>query len=322
MNVVEKPSILFNFSYNYTRDDRLQTNFQWIENNIFGLGNRLIISNIIGKRRILGQIRLQSDRIFKSYLSSTLDLFYFKRKHYVFRQGNIFGEFHERRSGFHVSIGQQLRRIGLISLQLRLEQIALNPVFGYGYPVTLINQTSIRLQSIVDSLDKLPFPTHGRLHHFYYEMSSELLGNKTPFFKIYSSMESYFTFFRRFTIHPKLVWATADLTTPFQEMYILGGENSFYGYRMDEKRGRRLFQTDLELRYFLPGRLPIETYFSLRYDFGTIWQNSLAEINLRDFVHGYGGSLAFNSLLGVFSASYGRNSDGRKDYYFTFGFNF
>jgi len=322
INVVEKQSTLLQFSYNYSRDDRLQTNLQWLNDNIFGFGNRLILSNIIGKRRYSGNIQLQSDRLFRTYISSSINAFYFKQKHYTYEEGEIFGEYQERRSGIHASIGQQLKRAGLVSLQLRLEQITLNSVFGSGYPIVNTNNTSLRLESIVDSFDKLPFPTKGRYHHFYYEMSNDVLGNNVSFFKIYSSLEYYFTFFRRWTVHPRLVWATADLTTPFQEMYILGGENSFYGYRLDEKRGRRLFKTRLELRYFLTKKLPFDTYFSFGYDFGSIWKNSLQEINLEDFVHGFGTTLSINSILGVYSFSYGKNSDNRKEYYFNLGFNF
>jgi NTE family protein len=322
IHVVEKPTKLLRFSYNFNRDDRLNTQFQWVDNNLFGYGNRLIISSILGKRHYSGRVRLQSDRLLKTYLAPTIDLYHFKRKHYVFKDGDIAGEFRERRSGFFSSIGHQIERVGQVSVQFRLEQIGLNSVFGSGYPITKINKTSIRLQSIVDSRDKLPFPNHGRFHNFYYEMSNEFKGNDIQFFKIYSSLESFYTFFKRWTFHPKLVWATADLTTPFQDMYILGGENSFFGYRTDEIRGRRLFQTNIEIRYFLPGKLPFDTYFSLRYDYGKMWENSLDVINLKDFIQGYGGSISINSLLGTFSVSYGENNEGRKEYYFNLGFNF
>ncbi len=104
-------------------------------------------------------------------------------------------------------------------------------------------------------------------------------------------------------------------------MCLLGGENSFMGYRTDEKRGRRFLHTGIEIRYFLPGKLPFDSYFSFLYDFGTIWKNSLQEIVLNDFIHGYGGEISFDSILGVFSFGYGKNNDGRSEYYFDFGFN-
>jgi len=322
IHVVEKPATQIQFSYNYSRDDRLQAQFCWLDDNLFGLGNRLVITSIVGKRRFENHLRLQSDRIFKTYLSSSVDAQFWQQKHYLFQDGEIIGEYQERRSGLRLSLGQQLSRTGLVSLELRLEQFALRPVLGSGYPTLHTGQTSLRLLSIVDSLDKLPFPNHGRYHYFYYEMSNELLGNKTPFFKLYSSLETYYTYFRRWTFHPKLIWATADLTTPFQEMYQLGGENSFFGFRQDEERGRRLFQSSIEIRYFLPSKLPFETYFSLRYDIGDIWKNSLQEIVWADFVQGYGGTLSFDSILGTFSVSYGENSLGRKNYYFNLGFKF
>ena len=86
-------------------------------------------------------------------------------------------------------------------------------------------------------------------------------------------------------------------------------------------RGRRLIRGNLELRYFMPGKL-LDTYFSLRYDLGAIWTDSADQIVADDIVNGLGASASFESILGVFSFRYGKNSNSRKEFTFDLGFQF
>lgn len=322
LRLFEKPFTLVKLRYHYSRDYLLQTQVQWIHNNLMGMGNRLIFSGILGRRRSLAQISFQSDRVFRSYFSTNLNAYSSVRDYLAFSGGKEIGAFREQRTGLELSAGEQLHRIGLVNFVLISEDVRFFRLYGYGYSELHEHKTSFKLQSIVDSLDKLPFPFSGRFQYFYYEMASSLLGNRRPFFKIYSLLESYFTFRKRWTLHPKIVWAVADMTTPFTEMFTLGGQNSFYGLREAELRGRRVFAASLQLRYFLPARLPISTYFSLRYDWGSVWQNSKSNIQLKDFFSGYGGSVSLETLLGVFSFGYGKNSLDRKEYYLDLGFRF
>ncbi|HHM24020.1 MAG TPA: hypothetical protein ENJ23_03170, partial [Bacteroidetes bacterium] len=318
----EKPFTLLQLRYNYSRDDLFQGQMRWIHNNLLGLGNRLLAEGTLGRRRAAAALSFQSDRVFRSYLSTMVRLYSTSRGIYAFSGGRQVGNFWDERTGLRVSIGQQLKKIGMVNFVFTTESIRFLRDYGYGYPTVRTHKTSLQLQSIVDSRDRVPFPFSGRFQFFYYEVASELMGNETPFFKIYSSLESYFTFFRRWTLHPRLIWAAADMTTPFYEMFPVGGLSSFYGLRNHELLGRRIFVGSLEIRYFLPAKIPVSTYFSLRADWGSVWKNSTSAIQLKDFFSGSGASISFDSLLGVFSLGYGQNSRGRKELYWDFGFKF
>ncbi len=323
IHVSEKPHIQVSQSYRYDRDRRLKLLIEGTYQNVLGMGGRLALSQIVGKRDLSTRLSFQNDRLFKTYLTTTLDFHYTKIKHYVFRKGNIAGEYQERRTGFNYAFGRQVKRLGTTSLSLHINEIALRQVFGGGYPIIKIREAGLRLETILDALDQMPFPKHGRYYHFYYEVFGQLLGNDIAFSKLYTSVESYYTYFRRLTVHPRFLWGTADRVTPFQEMFRFGGENSFYGFREDEIRARRFLIGSLGLRYALPLKLPSSTlYFHFRGDWGAFWKNSLATIEGKDFTLGGGGGLSLETLLGNFSFQYGVNSRGRKNYYFSAGFRF
>ncbi len=322
LRVWEKPFSQVSLSYNMSREDQFQSFLQWAEENPLGFGNRFSITGIAGTRRVAAELSIQSDRVFNTYLSSLLRAFYWQRKRYAFENNDISGEYKEKRVGFHFSIGQQLRRAGLLLSQLQVERVNISPVFGSGFPDSRDNKISLRLQWIVDSLDKLPFPKKGRYNLFFYEVSPKFFGNKNSYFLLYSRFESYYTFFRRWTVSPKIIWGAAENTTPFSEFFILGSNESFFGFRQNEMRGRRLIQSSFELRYFMPSRLPLDIYFTLRYDLGAIWKDSADEIVWDEFIHGFGGKISFDSILGDFSFGYGENSSGGKEFTFNLGFNF
>ncbi len=323
IHVSEKPRVQVSQSYRYDRDRRLKLLFEISHQNVLGMGGRVALSQIVGKRDLATRLSFQNDRIFKTYLTSTFDVHYTKIKHYVFERGNIAGEYQERRTGLDYSFGRQVKRLGTTSLSLHVNEIALRQVFGGGYPITKIREAGLRLETILDALDQMPFPYHGRYYHFYYEVFSQILGNDIAFSRFYTSVENYATFWRRVTVHPKLTWGTADRVTPFQEMFHFGGENSFYGFREDEILARRFLIGSLGVRYALPLKLPSSTlYFHMRGDWGGFWKNSLAAIEGKDFIFGRGGGISLETLLGSFSFQYGINARGRTSYYFSAGFQF
>lgn len=323
IRVWEKPSPQISIGYNFSRENEFQSFTQWSDDNLFGLGNRLDLNAFLGKRRKGVNINVQSDRIFSTYLSSIFRAYYQQDRLNVYRPGgDDVGEYQDMRTGFNFSIGQHLRRAGLLQTTIRAERVELKALSGSGFSTTDENNVSIRLQWIVDSLDKLPFPTNGKYNAFFYEVTPNLFGNRENYFRLFSRFESYYTFRNRWTISPRITWATSENTTPFHEFFLLGDNETFFGFRYNELRGRRLFRTNLEIRYFMPGRLPIDTYFSLRYDWGAIWQNSADEVVWSDFIGGYGGSISFESILGVFTFSYGENSRSRREFSFNLGFDF
>jgi NTE family protein len=98
----------------------------------------------------------------------------------------------------------------------------------------------------------------------------------------------------------------ADKTLPLSEEYSLGGQDSFFGMRADEFRGRQIFLSSLEYRIKLPFEIFFETYFKMRYDLGSTWEVQ-EQIKFKELKHGVGITLSFDTPFGPADFSIGRS---------------
>jgi NTE family protein len=143
--------------------------------------------------------------------------------------------------------------------------------------------------------------------------------------------ESYSTWANAITFHPKFTMGFADKTMPLSQQFRLGGRESFYGLREDDRRGRQLLLLNLEFRTISPLRLLFDTYLRARYDLGTI-STVPEEIKFNTLLHGVGLELALSTpvgpaVFGVGKAYYFRNAipenpiqQGPVLLYFTIGY--
>ncbi|MBN2395713.1 MAG: patatin-like phospholipase family protein, partial [Candidatus Atribacteria bacterium] len=322
IKVKEKAFSLLRLGYRFDLERRNKGMIELADENFWGVGNQVSLTGQYGLKDQAIQLKFRDDRIFKSYMTYHLDLFYHHQKNYTYQDGIQIGEYLQKESGFSFSLGQQIERLGIISVIATLNSVDLQDVTGYGYSTGKFEFKTIALQSIVDSQDQFPFPKAGKYYQFFYKMSSaKFLNSQESFIKLFNSFEIYQTFMKRNTIHPRLFWGTSDLTTPFIEQFRIGGQSSFYGLRENEKIGRHVIVGSLEYRYLFPFGLPRKLYWSMRYDLGSTWKNQL-DIQLKDFIHGFGTSLALETPVGPITFAFGRSSIGKNVFYFSGGFSF
>ncbi len=322
IKVKERAFNLIRFSYRYDLERRSKGMIELVDENFLGTGNQSSLNGQYGVKDQLIKFKFRDDRIFKSYMTYNFDLFYSHQKKYNYIDGIQTGEYLQKESGFSFSLGQQIKRLGIFSVIATLNLINVQKSIGYGYPTGKWELKTIALQSIVDTQDQFPFPKTGKYYQFFYKLSSaKFLNSQISFIKLFNSLDLFYTLLKRNTIHPKLFWGTSDLTTPFIEQFRIGGKSSFYGLREDEKIGRHVFVGSLEYRYLFPFGLPVNFYWSIRYDVGAAWKNQL-DINVTDFIHGIGTALELETPLGPISFALGRSSFGKNVFYFSGGFNF
>ena len=133
-----------------------------------------------------------------------------------------------------------------------------------------------------------------------------MLFRSVGYTKLYNNYLTTFTLYDAHTITTKFVLGFADETLPLSQQYTLGGQNSFFGYRENEYRGRQIFVASLEYRYFIPFRLFFDSYVKVRYDLGSIWA-SKQEIRFKDLKHGIGTTLSLDTPIGPADFSVGRS---------------
>jgi NTE family protein len=99
---------------------------------------------------------------------------------------------------------------------------------------------------------------------------------------------------------------SADETLPLTRQFALGGQHNFYGLREFERRGRQILVGSLEYRFQSPFVILFDTYFSLRYDLGSIWLNR-EQIRFKDLRHGVGAAISFNTPVGPAEFAVGKS---------------
>ncbi len=317
----EKRPTFLRFSLRYGTERKMQTFLEVGNDNLFGTGANLVAHASYGELDQLYSIRFRMDRLFETYLTSDVNLHHRVGEYSVYSAGRTIGTFEERRTGLVFSLGQQIRRLGAVSLGARLERVAIHRLQGDGYDSGTHRIASLTLRSVVDDRDQMPFPNRGRLVRFYYETSGRLLGSEQSFAKVFASVEAYRTFRQHHTFMARFTWGSADQTTPFSEQFRVGGEELFYGLSYGEWIGRHFVVGSLGYRFRIPSSWLLKPYVGVRFDLGGVWKTRKTARS-RDLQRAVGVRIAWDTLIGPISLSAGRISSGKKRVYLSVGFKF
>lgn len=313
LKVKEKKFSLIRVGAHY--DDERQTEgfLQFVDANLFGVGNRVSTHAQYGERRQVYKLNFKADRIFKTYLTYKLNIFYRDDRRKLFEDHEKTGEFSQQRFGANFSLGQHIHRLGIISVETKAEKAKIEDgAFKDEY-----NIRSFIIRSLVDTFDKYPFPHQGKYHHLYVELAGDILGGDLVYRKAFTSLESYFPMHRRVNFHPKIAVGISDGTVPVSEKFTLGGCDDFYGLFDEELKGDKMFVGSLGLRFRFFHRL----YWTLRYDMGEVW-TKLESIKLRRLKHALGSTLALDTPLGPLQFGYGAATNKWDKFYVSFGYDF
>jgi len=322
LHLVEKKYHLLRLGARYDMERQGRGFIELAHENLFGVGNDLTLHSQYGKRDLAVMLHFNANRIFKTYLTSQMQIHHEARKNFYYENFRGLGEYERRSNGGVFSLGSQLGRSGTFWAVARSEHISIRSISGRGYDTGELFINTLGVISIVDTRDRVPFPFSGKFHKFSYESSSgKFLGAGISYFKVENYFVAYWTFLKRNTLCQKILWGTSDLTTPFSEQFRLGGEDSFYGLRDGEMQGRHAILASWQYRYFLPYKPLWELYASIRLEVGGTWKNAV-KVNARDFINGHGLALAMNTPAGPLSISYGWASNHKQRLYFSFGYSF
>ena len=317
--LVEQSNTLLRLGLQYDLERRSQGFLEIVEENLLGFGGKGSLTGLLGKRDELMQARFWSDRLYNTFLTFNFNLSMQKRHFDYYENHLITGSYTQSITEGSFAFGQQMRRLGTLSLRMKLENIDLEPELRATAPIEHFILINMILRSEVDTRDRVPFPRTGKYHILEYESGYRFLGSAISYFKIFSSMESYYPLSSAIVFHPKIQWGTSDLTIPFVKQFRLGGLDSFFGLPEEAFVGKRFFAFNGELSFQLPWPNWMESYISIRYDFGGIWDNYI-KITTKDFKQGIGAVLSFNTPLGPIQTGYGHMSDGFDQFYFSAGY--
>jgi NTE family protein len=322
IKVRERSTELIRFGLRIDNERSIQPSLDIRDENLGGIGAELGFHTLVGSRNrsFLGEFT--STRIFNSYLTFSI------KGYYTLHDVNVYGEellsnprdwnrvrvgeYRELKEGGTVLFGMQLQRLGMVTVEGRLENQRAWSFFGEPFSTGDFTFGSVKFGLKVDNQDVFPYPHKGVLMNFFYESALMPIQGNAGFTKMWLSYDWYQTYFSRHTIHPRLRIGFADETLPVTEQFTLGGQDSFYGLREDNSRGRQLISVSLEYRYHLPVKIFFDTHLSVRYDIGSIW-TAPSEVRLVDLRHGIGAALALDTPIGPVEFSLGQSFFFRKD---------
>lgn len=341
--VSERPSAVLRFGLRIDNEYLTQMSFDIRDENLFGSATEFgaIISGGLRNRSYI--LEHKSNRIFNSYLTYKIRGFYQFDDVSVYQNDpdvpfNQFrrsktGEYRQINYGGSFGIGAQTGKFGSLLFEGRYQNDKIKSKFDYPGPNYSVDISSVRVSLVIDSQNEYPFPKSGFLINSYYETAQTALGGDIGYTKVLFDYKNYLDLAPRHNFNFRFIAGFADETLPLSQNFSLGGQNSFFGLRNNEFRGRQIFSSSAEYRYKLPFKILFDTYFKFRYDLGSIWAKKEA-IRFKDLRHGVGATVAIDSPIGPAEFSVGRSfyfSDvfkkntlvkGPVYFYFTAGYYF
>ena len=302
----------------------VQGYYELADENLWGTSGKLSLSGGYGERdRSIG-LNFRIDRIFESFLTVGFYGLYDWKINPYYQDGTKIGEYREERSGIRVALGQQLSKLGQMSVELRLENVKDNPYSGEFLFQQNSELRTLTIRSITDKRDQIAFTKMGIYNIWYWEAGNQkIFEGQEKYSKFFVNLEGYYTYWQHHTFHVKGVIGVGDRTLPFSEFFRIGGVESFMGLHMYELNGRQVIYTNLEYSFKIPYfKLLSDTYLGVRYDFGGVWENPDLVLESEDFFYGIGAWLGIDTVLGPLIFSVGDTANRSAVFYASLGYNF
>lgn len=307
IRVRERPSRLIRLGARADNERNLQAMLDIRDENFQGSGMELGINLMVGSRNRRVGLDYRATGFLGSGVTFSAEAFGGSMDTYVFGDSPqepenrwkrvITGEYREIRFGGRVAFGSQFERLGNVTLEFIRQNDQIKNLEDAESLEDYTRLALMRFGTMIDSKDSYPFPAAGVGVNLQFEFAFAALGGEVSYNAVRFMYEFFSTWGKRHTFHPKVTLGFADRTMPLAEQFRLGGRESMFGTREDDRRGRQLLAFNIEYRYLLPIRLFFDTYLSARYDLATISEVP-EQIKFTNFRHGIGAELGLDTPIG------------------------
>ncbi len=316
LKVAEKISNVIRFGLRFDNENLAQASLDLRDENFNGTGTEIGATLSGGSRNRSFSVEQKANRVFDSYFTYKVRAFHEFNDVNVYRNDSVksvnrfsrskTGEYRQIYYGGSFGIGAQVEKFGNVLVEAKYQRDEIKNKFDYTGPTYKKDISSLRVSLSIDSQDEYPYPTVGFLVKGYYETAQTALGGDVGYTKFYFDYKNIISYRSINTFSVRAVVGSGDETLPLSQQFSLGGQNSFFGLRENEFRGRQIFLASLEYRYKIPFKLFFDTYFKARYDLGSIWEER-KHISFKDLKHGVGATLSFNTPIGPADFSVGKS---------------
>ncbi len=316
IRVVEKNYHQLRFGWHLDDEYESEEFLEVLDDNLAGAGLELLLHARYSPDRRHFYSSFKTDRIFSSYVTSNIRIHHKELDRHLYNsEDSLIDKRHETKTGAEFRLGQQIARLGTVTgafqwdeVSYEMEEARTSEEFGLRI---------LKLESLVENFDRVPFPHTGKKHYFELQFAGKLVGGDVEYTRFFTSIEAYFPFGRHVNYHPKLAVGLSRSGLPVSEKFYLGGMGSFSGMRTHRLNGDKMILMNHEIRF----KLPLWLYLSLRYDLGDVFAGA-DEIKLGELRHGGGVFLSWDFPLGPLEIGYGIAEDDFNRLYLRFGFEF
>ena len=228
----DKPSSILRFGFRVDNENKSQFSFDIRDDNLMGTGTELGFLVSFSNRIKSYILEHRANRIFNTYLTYNINLFYKFNDIFSYKNDPIISETRFSRSikgeyrqifyGGSLTIGTQVKKFGNVTLTGKYETDEIKNKSGNSVTPSRDKLVSFKLRSIVDTQDKYPYPTKGVYFNGYYETGQSILGGELSYVKAVFDYKSYFSFGESHTIFPRVKIGFGDNTLPLSQQYSLG----------------------------------------------------------------------------------------------------
>jgi NTE family protein len=308
IRISELPSQLIRIGIRADDERKLQGRVDIRDENFRGIGTELGLTLSGGSRNGYATLEFKTNRLFSPIFTFNVGATASVFNSYLYaddpneRRENRWarirlGEYSEVRYGGRLIVGAHLERLGSFTIEWALQDVSMKNVEDLPQIADHYRLSLFTIGTVVDSRNSFPFPTSGINVAFSYEFATKNFLSDVGYNALRIMYEGYSSLGPRSTLHPRIRFGYGDETMPLAQQFRLGGRESMFGTREDDRRGRQMLAVSLEYRYRLPMRLIFETYLRVRYDLATISEIP-EQIKLSAFRHGIGAELALDTPIG------------------------
>ena len=316
IRVKERYYAQLRIGWHWDDDYKSEQFVEFLDDNIRGMGLEYLLHAQYAEDRQKYFAQLKLDRIWFSYITARITGYHNRVNKSIYdSEGKEIDIRKERRTGFEISLGQQVKRFGTVRGAFVLEKVRNR--FMNSPTQEDFNQRLFHFESVIETFDKHPFPDKGTKIHSEIRFAGEFFGGELEYRRFYFTWEGFIPLGQYVNFHPRFSLGLSGSDLPVSEQFFIGGAGLFSGYRAFEYSGDKLILVNNEVRF----KLPLSLYLIGRYDFGEVYAHT-DQIKLRNLRHGWGAFLAFNSPIGPFEFGYGVADSDNDRFYVNIGLNF
>jgi NTE family protein len=285
----------------YTEWERARGSIRLRNQNTLGFGEQVELLFAASDAENVARGSLRGDRLLVAGLGYQVAGYMLRDKPRFFNEdGESLGRARFERNGADVSLRVPLKRWGLIELGSSVGQVTIRRSAAVPLDDVTDRVGVLFGQIVIDTLDDLAWPEHGRRIAATGEWSSSRLGADREYWRAGLEFRAGLSFGQRLAAQADGLVGLSRDELPIYNWYRLGGVTLLPGFYHGELQGKQAVAAAVSLRYKVVGQLRIV----VRGGAGNVFDEA-SDINAADLMWGAAVGLFHPSPVGPVSLEFG-----------------